>query len=190
MPVVTGSASKLNIITGISQIMEITAEEFTTLANKVLPTNIFVKLPNGQISLTDGVKTIAQLTPLWDQSSNQNSGSQIVVDKGQREVWRVTTASASGASITLPNSMSYVVGDNRLFLSVNGAVLLPTYNYTEVGNSGETSTSVSILMPLSVGDEVMAWTVPVCVGVSTLDSLVSRISALENTIADLSSENF
>jgi hypothetical protein len=421
MSVVTGSASNLNNISGISQIIEITAEEFNTLANKVLPANIFVKLPNGQISLTDGVKSIAQLTPLpdtvtittdqtitgsktftdgiivstgdngvtansdnsyleltgatsssngawldlhgkndsragafrlaandgvntvrlvgsangeltwdgvgfvmlsgnqtiagvktfsssiavmsgangikttnntgytevcggtdntkgaflnlhgkdhatqpgvfklaasngtttkrlvgdangsltwdgntvldeidgvtigttqtitgdkyfsgeltavapdedddsakvattsWVQNLVQNSGGQVVVDKGQREVWRVTTASASGASITLPNSMSYVVGDNRLFLSVNGAVLLPTYNYTEVGNSGETSTSVSILMPLSVGDEVMAWTVPVCVGASALDSIVSRLTALENTITDLSSESF
>jgi len=120
-------------------------------------------------------------TTSWVQDLVQNSGP--VIDNGRREVWSVTTASASGATITLPNSMSYVVGDNRLFLSVNGAVLLPTYNYTEVGNDGETSTSVSMLMPLSVGDEIMAWTVPVCIGGSALNSLVSRIAALENTIA-------
>jgi hypothetical protein len=68
MPVTPGSASKLNNITGVSQILEITTEELTTLATKVLPARLLVKLPSGQIALTDGIKTVAELTPLIDRT--------------------------------------------------------------------------------------------------------------------------
>jgi hypothetical protein len=86
--------------------------------------------------------------------------------------------------------MTYDVGSNRLLVVVNGVVLIPGYNYNESGTSGTSSTSITMLMPLSVGDEVMAWTIPVCVGGSVVSSLASRISALESVITDLSSESF
>ena len=61
MTVTVGSNTKLNTIKGVAKILSVTQAELTTLANKVLPSNLLVLEPDGKVYLTDGVKTLAQL---------------------------------------------------------------------------------------------------------------------------------
>ena len=67
MTVTVGSNTKLNTIKGVAKILSVTQAELTTLANKVLPSNLLVLEPDGKVYLTDGVKTLAQLPVLIDQ---------------------------------------------------------------------------------------------------------------------------
>ena len=67
MTVTVGSNTKLNTIKGVAKILSVTASELTSLASKVLPSNLLVLEPDGKVYLTDGVKTLAQLPVLIDQ---------------------------------------------------------------------------------------------------------------------------
>ena len=73
----------------------------------------------------------------------------------------VASALAEGSEYTLPEGVEYVVGFNHLRLCVNGLVLYPGLQYTEVGTDFTLSTKVRMLMPLAVGDQVEAWVVPI-----------------------------
>ena len=66
MPVVPGSASKLNTISGVSAFLSFTSAEETSLATKVLPANILVKKSDGKFYYTDGTATVAALPVLID----------------------------------------------------------------------------------------------------------------------------
>jgi hypothetical protein len=80
--------------------------------------------------------------------------------KGRAEVTTIAEAHASGTTLTLPNSMTYVAGYGQLLVSVNGVLLMAGKNYNEIGVEGATATAISLLMPLEVGDEAMFWTTP------------------------------
>lgn len=67
MPVTPGAAGKLNTIKGISKIINTSAAEETTLAAKVFPSGLIVKKSDGKIYVTDGVTTLANLSPRVDQ---------------------------------------------------------------------------------------------------------------------------
>jgi len=118
-----------------------------------------------QIATTEWVHDVVDdgisdaMHSLAEAMGDDTSGA--VPNKGQREVWVVEEAIASGTDVTLPNNMAYVVGDNRLFAVVNGVILMPGLNYDEVGNDGDVSTTIRFNMPLSAGDEVMVYTIPV-----------------------------
>lgn len=67
MPVTPGAAGKLNTIKGISKIINTSSAEETTLAAKVFPSGLIVKKSDGKIYVTDGVTTLANLSPRVDQ---------------------------------------------------------------------------------------------------------------------------
>lgn len=67
---------------------------------------------------------------------------------------RITSAVASGAEWTLPNSLSYIVGKGNLLLYYNGAYMIRGSQYTEVGTTGTASTKVKLLHNFEVGDEI------------------------------------
>lgn len=67
MPVTPGAAGKLNTIKGISKIINTSSAEETTLAAKVFPAGLIVKKSDGKIYVTDGVTTLANLSPRVDQ---------------------------------------------------------------------------------------------------------------------------
>ena len=123
---------------------------------------------SNQIATTEWVQDVVDdklteaMRSIIDAMGDDASGDgPVVPNKGHREVWVVEEAIAAGTDVTLPNDMAYVVGDNRLFAVVNGAMLMPGLNYVEIGNDGDVSTTIQFNMPLNVGDEVMVYMVPI-----------------------------
>ena len=115
---------------------------------------------------------------------NEETG-EVVPDEGakcQYGVWEVTSASDTGATITLP--ITYVAGKNHLNMSVNGLVLQPYSEFSEIGATGDESKTITLKFPLAVGDEVCAWTVPYDRG--TASDTDQKIEDLQNALADLS----
>lgn len=98
--------------------------------------------------------------------------------------WTVSSAVGAGSEVTLPNSMKYVVGRNHLRVSWNGLLLTPLYEFNEIGAEGSESATVTFAFPLSVGDEINAWTVPYERG--NPSAVQGRIDALEEALAELS----
>lgn len=66
MSVTPGSSTKLNHLTGVVRLTNLTNAEKTSLAEKVLKANILIVDEDRKIYLTDGVKKISELTPVVD----------------------------------------------------------------------------------------------------------------------------
>lgn len=134
----------------------------------------------------------AQVTNVTNEGNKQVERLQNIADfeesgSGVRCVevdWVVQSEIAEGSTITIPNNFIYVVGRNQLRVSVNGLTLLKDENFSEVGEADYESTQIKFNMPLAVGDEVQAWTVPL--GRGGTDDLIERIKVLEDSISDLS----
>ena len=62
-----GSSTKLNVITGISKIMHVTAQDFTTYAERILDAGIRLVEDNQKIYLTDGTTKLSNLQPRVDK---------------------------------------------------------------------------------------------------------------------------
>ena len=140
-----------------------------------------------QVKLLMGLKTsdILQAWVIPTGGKVNDETGEVVPDEGakcQYGVWTVTTASDSGATITLP--IEYVAGKNHLNMSVNGLALQPYVEFSEIGTTGDNSSSITLKFPLSVGDEVCAWTVPYDRG--TASATEQKIEDLENALAELS----
>ena len=102
------------------------------------------------------------------------------------ETWTLTAAITAGTAITLPNSMKYVAGKKHLRLSWNGILLIPVIDWNETGVAGAESTQIKVNFNLAVGDALNAWTVPYDHGEASTTE--ARLSALENSLADLSAK--
>ena len=100
------------------------------------------------------------------------------------ETWTLTAAITAGTAITLPNSMKYVAGKKHLRLSWNGILLIPVIDWNETGVTSTESTQIKVNFNLAVGDVLNAWTVPYDHGEASTTE--ARLSALENSLADLS----
>lgn len=66
MSVTPGSSTKLNHLTGVVRLSNLTNQEKTSLAEKVLVSNLLIVDEDRKIYLTDGVKKISELTPVVD----------------------------------------------------------------------------------------------------------------------------
>ena len=66
MSVTPGSSTKLNHLTGVVRLTNLTNAEKTSLAEKVLVANLLIVDEDRKIYLTDGVKKISELTPVVD----------------------------------------------------------------------------------------------------------------------------
>ena len=102
------------------------------------------------------------------------------------ETWTLTAAITAGTAITLPNSMKYVAGKKHLRLSWNGILLIPVIDWNETGVTGAESTQIKVNFNLEAGDALNAWTVPYDHGEASTTE--ARLSALENSLADLSAK--
>lgn len=100
-------------------------------------------------------------------------------------VWTISADVEEGSTITLPDSMRYVVGRDHLRMAYNGVVLFKDDSFSEIGDSDTISTAFKINMPLQAGDELMAWTVPLGRGGFSEDVL-TRVASLEDAFAELS----
>lgn len=65
--VTPGSSSKLNIVRGISTVMNFSAEEETSFALQVFPANVLIRKSNNKIYLADGITALQDLQPVVDQ---------------------------------------------------------------------------------------------------------------------------
>lgn len=66
MPVTPGSSSKLNHLTGVVRLLNLTNAEKTSHAEKVLPSNLLIVDEDRKVYLTDGTKKISELAPVVD----------------------------------------------------------------------------------------------------------------------------
>ncbi len=66
MSVTPGSSSKLNHLTGVVRLINLTNDEKTTLADKVVAANLLIVDETRKVYLTDGVKKISELEPIVD----------------------------------------------------------------------------------------------------------------------------
>jgi len=125
---------------------------------------------------------------------NEETG-EVVPDEGakcQSETWTVTADTEGPVTITLPNSMTYVVGKEHLVMSYNGLLLSGTNGWIELGNAGELSTQVQLYIDLKAGDVLNAWSVPYdrgqSQGSSAIETLRRRVIALEQSLSSLEDE--
>lgn len=102
----------------------------------------------------------------------------------QEVTWTINQVVESGSIISLPTGFGYMVGRNHLRLAYNGVSLYKTENFEEVGEVDTDSTQIKVNMPLSVGDEMMAWTVPLGRGMT--DEVVAEVNQLRADLAELS----
>lgn len=71
--------------------------------------------------------------------------------------WTLSESVASGAEITIPGGIKYLVGRKHLRMAWNGCVLYRGQNFDEVGQDDAFSTSIKLLFDAQAGDELNAW---------------------------------
>lgn len=77
MAIYSGSSGKMNKLKGTCRAMSMTTLERDTYANKVFPSNIFIRADNGVVFLTDGITTLGDLEPLHLPASVDDGGNVI-----------------------------------------------------------------------------------------------------------------
>lgn len=100
------------------------------------------------------------------------------------QVWTLASDLASGGTLTLPNGLTYLVGRHHLRLSWNGLLLYPGRQFEEVGGSDTASSSVRVLMPMQVGDELDAWVG--VLGNGEVAGAIEAANAAQDAVAELS----
>jgi hypothetical protein len=74
--------------------------------------------------------------------------------------WTVTEDLPEDSVITIPEEGRYVVGRYHVKVSWNGLELIRGVNFDEEGEESTVSTKLKFLMPLTEGDEVSIWVIP------------------------------
>lgn len=103
---------------------------------------------------------------------------------GRQETWTLTENVSAGSQVTLPNSMTYIVGRDHFRLSWNGLILFKGSNFVEVGEQDAASAVFSPTFDLKAGDELNAWTVPL--GRGELGNVEAEVNTLTESVAELS----
>jgi len=76
---VTGNRNILNSIKGVTSVIRLTADEKTTLADRVLPANILITNTDGALYVADGVTAIKDLKPLAvDSETVHRTGDETI----------------------------------------------------------------------------------------------------------------
>ena len=113
MSVTVGSNTKLNTIKGVAKVLSVTEPELSTLADKVLPSNLLVLEPNGKVYLTDGVKKISELPVLIDQIVTE-------AEKGALSAAFSTGSYVAAANGVVVHNAEGKIDDGSLNLVENG----------------------------------------------------------------------
>lgn len=121
------------------------------------------------------------------------------------QTWTLSADVAVGGRIELPNELGYIPGRHHLLMSYDGVTMSQTW-FEEVPAAGDpygVSHSIITKMPFRAGQELHAWVSPLGLAdvpelvervaeleavlhTSGVKDLVSRISTLEDALADLS----
>lgn len=101
--------------------------------------------------------------------------------------WTLSKSVASGAEITIPGGIKYLVGRKHLRMSWNGCVLYRGQNFEEVGQDDTFSTSIKLLFRAQAGDELNAWVGALGKGeiteaVSIANQALDSVSALSQRV--------
>lgn len=176
------------------------AQESADLANKVYHEALALKNEVQRVIESEGAEQVGlveaegatQIANVIAEGDKQAVRLEAIADFEESGVgirctetdWTVSSASSTGATITLPNNIVYVVGRHHLRVAVNGLALMKDENFEEVGDPDTESSKIKMQMPLAVGDQVQVWTVPL--GRGGTDDLIERIKILEDSIAQLS----
>ena len=101
--------------------------------------------------------------------------------------WTLTESVASGAEITIPGGIKYLVGRKHLRMAWNGVVLYRGQNFDEVGQDDAFSTSIKLLFDAQAGDEFNAWVGALGKGevadaVSLANQALDSVSALSQRV--------
>lgn len=103
---------------------------------------------------------------------------------GRQETWTLSNDVSANAEITLPGSMTYVVGRNHLRISWNGLTLYPGENFDEIGTIDVASSKFKTLFSMKSGDVLNAWTVPL--GRGDMGNVEQDVAQLTSSVAELS----
>lgn len=101
--------------------------------------------------------------------------------------WTLSESVASGAEITIPSGIKYLVGRKHLRMAWNGCVLYRGQNFDEVGQDDTFSTTIKLLFDAQVGDELNAWVGALGKGeiadsVSLANQALDSVSALSQRV--------
>jgi hypothetical protein len=120
----------------------------TSAANIIINASGFTK------NLDSSVTNVQALATAVDQLAAGGGGA---IQRGsETRVAGLTT----GASYTLPNSVSYRVGTNNLLVIWNDQTLTSGVHYNEVGSYNSTSTTVTFTFDLSINDLIQVIALP------------------------------
>lgn len=188
----------------LNEVLDIAAnaQKSADLANKVYQEAVALKNEVQRVIEEEGAEQIdlveaegaTQVANVVAEGDKQAIRLEAIADheellEGVRCMERVWTISADveeGSTITLPDSMRYVVGRDHLRMAYNGVVLFKDGAFSEIGSPDTIATTFKINMPLQVGDELMAWTVPL--GRGSSEDVLTRVATLEDALADLSAK--
>lgn len=125
MAVSAGASTKVNTLKGFAKLVEVSASELVTLADKVFPANILLKESDGKIYLTDGVSKLSELKPIVDPAIAPLSATE------RGYITNVNTA--GGVVVTDSNNK---IDDGQLKM-VAGGQIAQTYLSNFLGNDGK-----------------------------------------------------
>lgn len=124
-----------------------------TVRTHVRSVNGNVAGADGNVLVDVGVKTVNGNGP--DESGN------VVVDglalTWAERAWTLQADVAAGATITIPDALTYIVGRRHLRVSWNGLVLYPAENFNEIGSLDARSKTFSLTFPAKAGDTLDVW---------------------------------
>ena len=106
----------------------------------VVPWTGAVEKVNGVAPDATGNVVVAASAPTWSERA-----------------WTLQADVAEGSTITIPDSVTYRVGQHGLRVSWNGLVLYSPENFAEIGSAGSLSSSFSLTFPAKAGDVLDVW---------------------------------
>lgn len=101
---IAGSKNKLNTVKGIARLLSVTAAEKVSLANKILPKNIFMKVDDGDLYISDGVTPLGELQP-WKMPASRDDIDRVISETYE------TKQDAESANTTLRQWVTDTVND-------------------------------------------------------------------------------
>lgn len=117
-----------------------------------------------------------------------NTGFAAAGVGGAEETWVLDSDLTSGASITLPSDLKYIVGRHHIRVSWNGIVLTLGEQFKEVGADDTYSTEIVFMFDLSKGDVLNAWISPLGVSGASGNAALEAVAELSRKVVYKSEE--
>lgn len=119
----------------------------------------------------------------------KNAAQQVITQWGvacSEYIWQVSELIPAGSVVTLPAEMKYVVNRHHLRLYWNGLAMMLEKQFSELGEPDTESDRFVTLMPLNVGDWMMAHIIPL--GRGDVNEAIVKVDQVSDALADLSTK--